>query len=166
MPKAVSDSSVLIHLGVIGRLELLPALFEAVLVPDAVWQEVVTQGRSKAVVEKVQAAASHGWLRVETARNAALMQTLRQNFHAGESEAICLALEQRADVLLMDETDGREAARNLGLSTKGVVGLLIQAKRAGHLAEVRPAMMQLVQSGFYLSPELIAQALQEVGEKP
>lgn len=166
MSRAVSDSSVLIHLGAIGQLDLLHALFETVLIPEAVWQEVVTQGRSKAVVEKVQAAASQGWLTVEAARNAALMQTLRQNFHAGESEAICLALEQRADALLMDETDGREAARNLGVRTKGVIGLLIQAKRAGHLPEIRPAVMQLVQSGFYLSPELIARALQEVGETP
>jgi len=62
MPTAVSDSSVLIHLSAIGQFDLLSAFYSEVRVPPAVWREVVTQGKSHPVVQRVQAAANQGWL--------------------------------------------------------------------------------------------------------
>ncbi len=164
MPTAVSDSSVLIHLSAIGQFALLPAFFSDVRVPDAVWREVVLQGRSHQVVGDVRSAATQGWLKVVTPANAPLMQTLRQNLHGGEAEAIALAVETAPDVLLMDETDGREAARQLGLRTRGVVGLLIQAKQAGRIPELRPWLTQLAQTGFHLAPSFVARVVQQAGE--
>ena len=83
MPSAVSDSSVLIHLGAIGRLEFLAAAFKEVRVPGAVWKEVVTQGRSRTVVEAIQAAVRAGWLQVSEPSSKVLVQTLRQTLHDG-----------------------------------------------------------------------------------
>ena len=164
MPTAVSDSSVLIHLSAIGQFELLSAFYTEVRVPNAVWREVVTQGKSPQVVQRVQTAANQGWLKSVTPANTALIQTLRQNLHDGEAEAIALASETKPDILLMDETDGREAARQLGLRTKGVVGLLVQAKQSGRITTLRPWLAQLSQTGFRLSPGLVARVLQQVGE--
>jgi predicted nucleic acid-binding protein len=166
MPSAVSDSSVLIHLGVIGMLELLPRAFEEVYVPPAVWKEVVRQGRSRQVVEAVEEAARAGWILVRAPANTSLVQSLRQTLHEGEAEAISLAVETRPDFLLMDESDGREIARRMALKTHGVVGLLVQAKADGRLTAVRPVIEQLVQSGFYLAPALVEKVLREVGETP
>jgi uncharacterized protein len=164
MPSAVSDSSVLIHLSAIGQFALLPLFFSEVRVPDAVWREVVVQGRSHQVVQDVQEAAKQGWLKVATPANAPLMQTLRQDLHDGEAEAIALAVETAPDFLLMDESDGRNAARQLGLRTRGVVGVLMQAKQSGHITAIRPWLKQLAQTGFHLSPAFVAQVLQEAGE--
>lgn len=164
MASAVGDASVLINLAGLGQLDLLPAFFERVLVPEAVWREVVTQGRSPAAVEAVEAAARQGWLARQSSANAPLIQHLRQNLRAGEAEAICLALEARPDVLLMDETDGRAEARSLCLRTQGVVGLLLRAKQAGHLTAIRPLLDQLVQDHFHLHPEFVRQILQQAGE--
>lgn len=164
MPNAVSDSSVLIHLSAIGQFALLPLFFSEVRVPGAVWREVVVQGRSHQVVQDVQAAAKQGWLKVVTAGNAPLMQTLRQNLHEGEAEAIALAVETAPDFLLMDETDGRAAARQLGVRTRGVVGVLIQAKQVGRITALRPWLTQLAQNGFHLAPSFVAQVLQQAGE--
>jgi uncharacterized protein len=166
MPRAVSDSSVLIHLGAIEHLDLLFQLFEEVLIPDAVWNEVVVQGRSPSVVEAIQKAARDGMLKVQGATDRALVQTLRQILHAGEAESICLALEERPDSLLMDESEGREVARGLGLTTKGIIGLLVRAKGAGLIPAVKPLLEELVGSGFYLAPSLIARVLEELSEVP
>jgi predicted nucleic acid-binding protein len=164
MPRAVSDSSVLIHLGAIGRLDLLPAAFSEVIVPIEVWREVVEQGGSRAAVEVVRAAAKGGWLRVQSPTNPALMKVLLQNLHPGEAASICLAVEIRPDVLLMDETDGRSIARNLELKTRGIVGLLLEAKQAGRLPLVRPLLTQLSNGGFYLDPGFVARIIAQAGE--
>ena len=66
MRAAVSDSSPLIHLAAIGRLELLHSFHEAVLIPDAVWREVVTQGGNRPGVSEVLHAQNTGWLKMET----------------------------------------------------------------------------------------------------
>lgn len=164
MPTAVSDSSVLIHLSAIGQFALLPTFFHEVRVPEAVWREVVMQGRSQQVVQDVNAAATQGWLKVVTPVNAPLIQTLRQNLHEGEAEAIALAVETSPDFLLMDETDGRTAARQLGVRTRGVVGLLMQAKQAGRITTLRPWLTRLAENGFHLSPAFVAQVLKQAGE--
>ena len=163
-PTAVRDSSVLIHLGAIGQFALLPLFFSEVRVPDAGWREVVLQGKSHQVVNDVRSAAKDGWLRVATPANAPLIQTLRQNLHDGEAEAIALAVETIPDFLLMDESDGREAARQLGLRTRGVVGLLIQAKQAGRVAALRSWLTKLAQTGFHLSPDFMTQVSRQAGE--
>ncbi|MBM3882019.1 MAG: DUF3368 domain-containing protein [Verrucomicrobia bacterium] len=164
MASAVSDASVLIHLAGIGQLDLLSACFERVLVPDAVWREVVVQGRSPDVVQAVEAASQQGWLARYSPASVPLLRHLRQSLHEGEAEAICLALETGPDMLLMDETDGRVVARSLGMRTQGVVGLLLQAKQAGRLTAIRPLLDQLVQHRFYLNPEFVRQILQQAGE--
>ena len=164
MPTAVSDSSVLIHLSGIGQFALLPAFFTEVRIPNAVWREVVVQGRSHQVVNDVQDAANQGWLKVITPGNAPLIQTLRTNLHDGEAEAIALAVESSPDFLLMDEADGRDTARQLGVQTRGVVGLLIQAKQMGHIKTLHPWLTRLTQTGFHLAPSFTAQVLKQAGE--
>lgn len=164
MPTAVSDSSVLIHLSAIGQFALLPVFFSEVRVPDAVWCEVVVQGRSYPVVKEMQSAVQQGWLKVVAPGNAPLVQTLRQNLHDGEAGAIALAVETSPDFLLMDETDGREAARQIGVRTRGVVGLLLQAKQAGHIATLRPWLIKPAETGFHLAPTFVNQVLKQAGE--
>lgn len=150
----VGDSSVLIALERIGAQELLPRLYGEVHVPEAVWREVFSGA----------AAIVPAWLirHPAPARPSPLDWTERLD--AGEIEAILLAREMPADLLLMDETAGRRAARHLGLRVTGVVGVLIEAKRRGEIALLAPHLSQLRLAGFFLSDDLEASALRDAGE--
>jgi hypothetical protein len=83
----------------------------------------------------------------------------------GESEAIALALQLKAPVLLMDEADGRAAAAREGLTTIGAVGVLLQAKHLGLIPAVVPLIERLRdETRFFVSPKLLAQLRRQAGE--
>jgi len=76
-----------------------------------------------------------------------------------------LALDSSADLVLLDEKDGRHSAQKLGLRVMGTVGVLIRAKQLGLIAELRPELDALRQrSGFYLTDELYRQVTKLSGE--
>ena len=84
----------------------------------------------------------------------------------GEWEAILLAEQTRADLLLMDEKPGRRIAEGRGLQVIGVLGVLVQAKRQGLIPELQPLLQEVVSAaGFFLSPALMQAALSSVNEK-
>ena len=150
----VADSSPLIALCRIGRLELLHDHFGQLVIPDAVWREIVASHPGKAGVTEI---ASATWIRQQTVKDRPLVNLLRQDLGAGESEAIVLARETRADVLLMDERRGREAARRLGITCTGLVGLLLEARRRGIINDPATIAQCLRDSaGFWISDELMA----------
>ena len=87
------------------------------------------------------------------------------NLDKGESEAIALALEMNADLVLMDERRGRFMARRLGLEVIGVLGVMVEAKHKGHLDKLKPALDELVgKAGFRIHDTLYRQVLIAVGE--
>lgn len=156
-PVAVTNSGPLILLHEIGRLPLLAALFRSVVVPDAVWREAVADG-------SVSADAMRALEVVRVERPLSQVQGLSRKLHDGEREVLALAREIGADVVLIDEIDARRAARGLGLRVQGSLGLLVDAKRAGHLPAVRPEIDRAVAAGARLSPRVIAEALRAAGE--
>lgn len=97
--KVVSDASPLVNLARIGQLALLPQLFGRVLIPDAVWQEVVEDGRGQPGADEIRIAT---WIERMTVSNRQLVHSLRQDLDAGEAEAIALAVEVDADWLLQE----------------------------------------------------------------
>jgi len=130
----VSDSSVLINLAWIEQLDLLPSMYQEVIAPTAVWREVVEKGAGKPGAQAIRTAA---WLQVKEPQNKLLIQALRQDLDAGEGEAIALAIEQNADLLLIDERIGRATAQHFNLAVIGVIGILLLAKRQGMLPEIK-----------------------------
>lgn len=90
---------------------------------------------------------------------------MRLELDPGEAETITLALQLKADLVLLDEQAGRRAAEHFGLTVMGVVGLLVRAKRLNLVPALRPLLETLQQqAGFYLSQPLVAHALQLAGE--
>lgn len=90
---------------------------------------------------------------------------MQPGLHAGEAAALTLALANHADAVLMDESAGRTAARSLGITAIGVLGILLQSKRAGHISEIKPVLSRLGnEAGFWLAPRVVEQALAQAGE--
>jgi predicted nucleic acid-binding protein len=158
----VSNSSPLISLAALGQLSLLPKLYHEITIPDAVWYEVVIRGKGQKGAEEVQTAS---WIHKQPVVNHLLSHTLQRDLNAGEAEAIVLALETNADILIMDERLGRETATYLGLHCTGVMGILIAAKRQGHIQAVKPLLDTLRQViHFRVSDKLYHTVLQTVDE--
>lgn len=148
MPLAVSNSSPLIHLSMVGRINLLRR-FSAVCIPPAVWREVVEQGGSRPGATEIRDARESGWLRVIEPSSRALLCLLEEELHAGEAESIVLALEIQPDVLLLDETEARRIAGLYGLPVTGIIGLLLQAKREGLVSSLEEEMNRLREQGNF-----------------
>jgi len=155
----VSNSSVIIALARICRLDLLGRLFRRILVPEAVWREVTVEGKPGS--EKVRGTR---FIHVERVRNERLASLLKEFVDEGESEAIMLALEVNADILLVDDRDARDLAKKLGLQVMGTLGVLALAKYRGLVQEVKPIIDELIESGFWISKRILEGFLKELGE--
>jgi uncharacterized protein len=160
---AVSNTSPISNLAIIGRLEFLRLRYAVVHLPPAVADELraLTHPFGSACI---QAALSEGWLVVEPS-GALASQKLPFPLDRGETEAILLACKLNADVLLMDEKSGRAAARQRGLVVAGVLGELIHAKLAGWIPTVSDEIRRLrVDAGFFVDATVERFVLSQVGE--
>ncbi len=158
----VSDTSVLINLGRIDRLELLRSLFQTVVVPPAVVREFhqLTHDRTQ-----FSGLTLPGWIDQRQLSSAPTGLPDMEALDPGEAEAITLALEIHAQVILLDERLGAKVARRQGLEVVGLLGILLQAKQAGYLAVIAPELERLkTEAGFWLSAALQARVLQLAGE--
>src|SRR5688572_29836114 len=122
----VSDTTAITSLLQIGQCDLLAKLYREVLMPQAVSNELL-------VAHPILPA----FLRVGTVRRQADVQRLQTDIDVGEAEAIILAKETAADLLLIDENEGRRVALREGLKIIGLLGVLVQAKRSGLISSVR-----------------------------
>ena len=158
----VSDTSPVLNLARIGRLELLPLLYGEVLIPSAVYQELT---RSKKDLPPAIDLPSLPWLKVATAKDQNRVQELREDLDPGEAEAIVLAIECRADLLLVDERRGRRTATAAGLTVTGLLGVVARAKQAGLIDLAKPVLDELIHvARFWIGPELYAEVLAELKE--
>jgi predicted nucleic acid-binding protein len=158
----VSNASPLINLARIGQLDLLAKVYGGVLIPEAVRREVVEEGAGQPGAHEVDVAE---WIQTQTVTDQRLVRALGQDLDSGEAEAIVLALETDADLLLMDERLGRDAARHLGVTVTGLIGLLVEAKHRGLTSAIKPSLDALRdQAGFRIRQGLYDQVLQDAGE--
>lgn len=165
MHEAISDSSTLIHLAGIGRLELLKAFYAKIFITPAVWQEVVEEGGGRPGAEELTDARAASWIEIVAPSNESLVRLLERELHKGEAEAIALAIERHAEVIFLDELEARRAAEVYGLRKTGVIGLLIRAKLERKVDSLREELDRLRnEAGFWLGDEVYQQALHEVGE--
>jgi len=157
---AIADAGPLIALARLGRLSLLTAVFDEVLVPEAVAHECWANAALPGAAELL-AAAKKNLFRVVPVEARELK--VSRSLGPGELAVLQLALQNRA-ILLMDDRQGRLAARRLGLGVVGTGGLLIEAKRRGAIGEIRPVLDQLTCNGYRLADQLAAELLRLAGE--
>ena len=151
----VSDTTPIISLIKVGQLKMLQELFDVVYIPGAVYRELTGNA---AYPEEARTVEESEFLLVEEVANKKSVMILRNitGLDAGESEAIILADEKQADVLLMDERKGRQVARKLGIAITGTIGILTQAFNEGILAkeDVERCIDLLKENGIRISEQL------------
>lgn len=159
----VSDTSPVRALRHLGLLALLHELYGPVAIPPAVAAELAAAHRFFAPFS----VADVPYLRVARPTRLDLVHELCQHLDTGEAEAIALAIELRADALLIDESDGRATATRMGLAVIGTLAVLRDAKERGHIAAARPLVERLIaEVNFFVGPALMAEFLVQVGEQP
>lgn len=157
----VSDTSPLLNLALIGRLDLLALLYHEVLIPPTVYSELSRADAGPPLIDL----ESTPWIAVAPVGDRSRVLELRAEVDAGEAEAIVLAVERRADLLLVDERRGRRVAVSLGLRVTGLLGALAEAKQRGLVSQVKPLLDDLrVRAGFWIGEDLYTEVLGTLGE--
>jgi uncharacterized protein len=149
----VSNSSPLIALVRIHRLDLVPAILEFVLIPPAVAREI-----------RPSIPDLPDWLRVRAPSGLPSPLGSRGRLGDGEWDAIALALDVGARAILIDDRPARRLAEASGLNVIGTLGVLLEAKRAGHIGTIRAELEKLRETSFFLSPQLFDHVLRMAGE--
>ena len=157
---AVVDTSPLIVLGKVQRLDLVASLYSEDAVPPAVAEEVLA--RPQAIGRDLRQLVTG--TAVQPVQIVMLARTLSVDLGSGEAEAIALAAEVRDAILIMDDAEARRVARRLGLRVTGVLGVLIEAKHCGLVTAVRPILDALGSAGFWLGEPLRKVILDAVRE--
>lgn len=144
----VSDSTCLIGLERIGKLDILTELFEPIMIPPEIEKEF---------------GKKFSWLKNEFLSNNTLASALKLTVDSGEAEAIALASEKIC-LLISDDKQARAAAKSLGISVIGTIGVLVRAKQNGIISAVKPILDDLESNDFFISQALRIEALKIVGE--
>ena len=147
----VTNAGPLIALAQIGQFDILRLLYGQVHIPPGVCDEVNAVGPDCPGAAEMVAA---NWVHIVRVSDPMAVELLRDRLDKGESEAIVLAIELRADLLLIDEARGRRVAEARGLNKTGTIGTLILAKRSGLIQGVTPLLDQLLARGFRMGEDL------------
>lgn len=159
----ISDTTPIISLMKAEQLDLLQKLFHEVIIPEAVFLELVSNTKFQ---KEAQIIRNCTYISVEEVVDTKSVNIFRRvtGLDAGESEAIVMADEKKADLLLMDERKGRIVAKQMGLAITGTVGILLQSFDEGLLNadEVRESTNKLKECGIRISDSLYDLILEHI----
>ncbi|MBI4685939.1 MAG: DUF3368 domain-containing protein [Nitrospirae bacterium] len=155
----VSNTSPLMNLAVINQLKIIEQLYGKVIIPEEVSNELSNAGIGKQIEQSL-------WIEKHQVKNKGFADSLKLELDAGEAEAIAVAIELKADLLLIDERRGRNIASRFGQKFNGIMGMLIEAKHKGIITSVKPIIDDLkVNAGFWIGNALYHRVLQEAAEE-
>ncbi|ALB42916.1 MULTISPECIES: DUF3368 domain-containing protein [unclassified Anabaena] len=158
----VSDTSPINNLAAINQLHLLQQLYGTVLIPEAVYQELTDPDFPVAGAKEVQ---TFTWIQIRAIEDRTMLKALSSELDPGEAEAIVLALEMKAEQVLIDERRGRMIAARLNLHYTGILGVLVEAKSQGFISTVKPLLDDLInKAGFWVTEPLYKSVLRLVNE--
>ena len=158
MRKVIVNTTPLIALAGIGHLNLLRQLYTEIMIPVAVYHEIISEP-ARSLVSAAE------WITVEKITGTIQKSGFSSRLHAGEIEVIILVQEVGADLLIMDDNAAKKTAKYLGLTVTGTMGVLLRAKKEGLISEVKPLLEGLIGDGLYVSPTVQNYVLEQAGEK-
>jgi predicted nucleic acid-binding protein len=159
----VCDTTIPLYLGRMGQIDLLPALFAPVYIPEQVCLEL---DMGRILHPDTISPRSLVWVELVSV-SPALIDSLPPNrLGTGERAVIAYAQTHRGCVAGMDDLRARQLAEAIGLQVTGTLGILLRAKQAGLIPAVKPLVDDVTAQGFRLSPELHRDVLELAGETP
>jgi uncharacterized protein len=159
--KVVCNTSPMILLAKIHRLDTLIRLYSELMIPEAVADEIGTKPGKES--DQVQALLKKGTLQLRQVSDKIIAE-LPIDLGRGEREAIALAIGSSADLVILDDQQGRLVSRDKNLSVTGTVGVLIEAKERGFIPSLRPEIDRLIEAGMWISEVFYHRILKEYGE--
>lgn len=154
MRKVVSNTTPIISLLKIEKLDVLQNLYGKILIPQAVYREIET-GREKDYYIDV---GKLDWIEIVPIQSPSARLYL-YDLDDGEAETIVLAQEQAADVVIIDEKLGRRYASQINIPVTGTIGILIQAKERGLITTVTPFLQELRNKSSWINDDLFNKAI-------
>lgn len=161
MRRVIVNSTPLIALSNIGKIDLLQQLYHEIYIPQAVYNEVSEKNDDAGkILEK-----SLNWIKVIKIKHPENYAMYKAKLHAGEVEVMILAQENpKADLLIIDDNAAKKTAKFLGLKVTGTMGVLLKAKQSGIISNVAPLLEALKNNGFYISDSIVEMVLKQAGE--
>lgn len=156
----VADTGPILSFARANRLELLHQVITDLIIPDAVYEEIVIRGAGKPGSTEVQGAS---WIHRLSVHDRAFVDQLPPKLHLGEREAIALAKEQGA-ALLVDEREARREALHQGIAVMGSLRVLREAKTRGVIPQVRSVLNELIAAGMYIGEAVYEAFLHQLDE--
>ncbi len=165
MIKVICNSSPIIGLSVIGKLNLLWEIFDEVIIPKEVYREVVEANLQNNYGSKeLEKAVNQGKITVYNIKNKTLVDDLYGKLHRGELEVIVAARELKVTDVVIDEKAARNFAEAMLLQSIGIIGVLIIGKKKGKIAEIKKYLDSLIRSNYRISRKLYENALRKAEE--
>ncbi|KGE88536.1 MAG: DUF3368 domain-containing protein [Phaeodactylibacter xiamenensis] len=156
----ISDTTTITNLIQINLLDILPKLYNEVIIPLAVHKELLRFEEQKTIIN------SSNWLKPLEVENNPYLGSLLESIDKGEAEAIALAIKLQPDFLIIDERAGRKIAKEYGIPIIGLLGILMLAKQQGLIENVKTPLDSLKDEvGFRVSKSLYEFVLSEVNER-
>jgi predicted nucleic acid-binding protein len=159
-PACISDSTPLIALARIGRLDLVRSIFPHLVIPEAVAEEVV---EARGDAPGAREVADADWIERAKA-DTMLVRPLLLLVDRGEAEAIAVAQSRPGSILLTDDRKARRVAKQLGIQPLGTLGVLARAKRGDLIPAVRPLVVELQSTGYRISEHALEEFLHRLDE--
>ncbi len=154
MRKVISNTTPILSLLKINKLNILKELYGEIIVPNAVFLEI-EEGKNKPYYTDLK---SISWINILSIQDSKSLDRF-EDLDAGEAEVIILANEINADLIIIDEILGRKHANILGLRLTGTLGILLKAKEEGHINSLKYLLDKLQEKGTWLNPKLIKSVL-------
>ena len=160
MRKIISNTTPILSLLKIDKLNLLKELYGIVIVPFAVYQEI-EEGKEKPYYQDL---TSLDWIEIRNIKNPDSREYLI-DLDDGEAEVLVLAKEINADLVILDEIMGRRYAKRFEINLTGTIGILLKAKENRLITSIKNLMSELVEKGTWLNPKLISKAIKIANEE-
>lgn len=157
----VSNASPLINICKLKLFHHIPALYKSLIIPDAVFHEVVQKGAGRLGAAEVASGIKSGVIVRKQVNNPLAVAALARFLGLGESEAIVLASEIGAEAVILDDNKARVVAASMDLHVTGTIGILLDLKSAALILKIKPFLDETVKNGFRISPVLYDKILKK-----
>lgn len=163
--KVICNTSPIIGLLSIKHLSLLWELFEEVIIPQAVYEELCVENENyREEIQEIKTRIAQGKISVYQIENSQMVKAMYGKLHYGELEVIVGAKELNVSLAIIDEIAARKMAAEFLIDTMGIMGMLLMAKKRGFIKEIRPDMELLRKNGYRISDRIFEEILRKAGE--